>query len=360
MHVDTAYQIAMAGKPALLARPVAVLRFMPVITHRAMARRSSFRSGNYRDATQFQLVGQVVYVFAIFPFGHAVIMCVTAVFVSDSLGITDVDLADAVSLAELNNPARGFMPQVPDLTAGLRANTPLRTDELLVAARTFPTLGQTTLDLASGLLSIPLDRTNPAARNNQARAGVGGNGAQVDLAQVDSRVSVTRGRGFGKGPLRDMQLKAIIPNERYCSCLLDTKRKDKRLSAFAHRENQLAVFYLDGLSGPRDGIEGFCAPGILELLVTLAAMLAGGVYVGDKRLTHPLNRLTMKLSAAFGGTLQSNLSGPRVVGLSRFQVKVFAGIPNPGTFHLCGFQSLKRSVIKVFEVIDLSGLHTYN
>jgi hypothetical protein len=237
MHVDTAYQIAMTGKLALLAMPGAVFRFMPVIAHRAMARCSSFRSGNDRNATQFQLVGQVVYVFAIFPLGHAVIMRVTAVFVSDPIGIADVDLADAVSLAELNHPARGFMPQIFYLAAGLRSDTPLRTQEFFMAARPLFALGKPALNLAGGLLSIPLDSPDTAPRNNKARAGVGSDSAQMDLAQINGGVPGRNNSGLRFNRLLDMQFKAIVPNKQYRANLLDTQAKNQRLSAFAHREN---------------------------------------------------------------------------------------------------------------------------
>ncbi len=41
-------------------------------------------------------------------------------------------------------------------------------------------------------------------------------------------------------------------------------------------------------------------------------------------------------------------------------MQVLTDIPDLTALHLSGFQSLKRSSINVFEVIDFSGLHIYN
>ncbi len=303
MHIEATHKVAMTGESAFPAMPVAAFRFMPMTANGTRARCASFRSSDYRDATQFQLVAQIGYVLAIFPFGHAVIVLRTIVLVPNSIGIADVGLADSVSFAELSNPASSFMPQVFYLAAGLRRDAAFRAHEFLVAARPACAFGKTALDLGYGLLPIPLDGSDPSARNDKTVSRIGGNSRQVDLAQVNRGMNIAGDGGICLKRLLDMQFKTIVPNERHCSGLLNLKVEDKRLSPFPHREYQLAVFYLDRLSGPQHRIEGLGAPRVLDPLVALFTVLSSSVYIGDKRLANHLGGLAMDLCLAFGGGL---------------------------------------------------------
>jgi hypothetical protein len=67
MHIDRANQVTVAHKSASAADPVSVPGLVFVPTSGTPAAGTSFGAGQAQDVGLFRFVGQVIYIFAVFP-----------------------------------------------------------------------------------------------------------------------------------------------------------------------------------------------------------------------------------------------------------------------------------------------------
>src|SRR5262249_23851594 len=129
-------------------------------------------------------VGQIVNIFAIFPQGHTLIVVPTALLFAHAMRIANEEASNLLLDAEVNHFAGGFVSQV--------TNAPLSTSTLLVFGmlQTLPATGVLSApglllsNLAQLFASLTFERPDAAPGDDHGLAGIGGDGSQVDFAQI--------------------------------------------------------------------------------------------------------------------------------------------------------------------------------
>jgi hypothetical protein len=104
VHVDAADQIAMAGKSTSIQDPVTACRFVLMAAFQTVGTRSPFRPAEAQNACQCTFVAEVLYVLAVLPLGHLLI-----VFSAARLGWFEED--DLVAEAEREQAWRSRRPR---------------------------------------------------------------------------------------------------------------------------------------------------------------------------------------------------------------------------------------------------------
>ena len=265
MHIHRANEITVAAKAALAARPVSASGLVLVPAPRTPAAGSSFGAGRARDAGLFRFVREVVDVTAVFPLRHAAIMVTAGVSIADAVRVADEERPDAPLETEVDDLVGGLMPKVADTPFGSPAHLVLRPLEFLPASRVFLAPALLFGKLPELFAPLPFEAADAAPGHDEGFAGSRGDGGQVDFPEIDRSLH-RAGSHFRLRYLdADVQLEAPVPDERAGpSGLGKGKRQDERRVAFAHRQDHTPHFLVDGLRGPLDGVEAFCAPGILH------------------------------------------------------------------------------------------------
>ena len=249
MHIDRTHQIPMPGKLAVSARPISSLGLVFMPTDRTATRCSSFGAAEAHDVSSLAFMREIINVLAILPQGHTLIVVAAMVFVTNAMRIADEEGPNLLLNTEVDNLTSRFVSHV--------ANTPLRSTTLCVfgSLQLFPT---TRILFAAGLLlrdfpellaSEMFERTNTAPGHDHRRSGIGGDGCQMNLAEIYGGLS-------GAGSLfrlcylyADMQLEAVIPHEATRTTGFgQINEQDEGRTIPAHRQHHPAMLFGDSLS----------------------------------------------------------------------------------------------------------------
>ena len=176
MHIDRANQVAVPGKAAGAARPIAVLGLVTMPTAGTLARCASFGASEAQDMDSSGFVSEVFDILAVFPAGHALVVMASSILIAHAMRIADEDGAYLVLDAELNDLPSGFVPHISDTSLGPLTDFILGALQLPPAARVFLAPGLLLVQLPQLLGSLPFERTNAAPGHDQGLFGVGGHG----------------------------------------------------------------------------------------------------------------------------------------------------------------------------------------
>ena len=359
MHVDRPYQIAVEGFATLLATPNPPFRFVLMPTSGTLATCSSFGASEARDVSLFRFVCEIVNVLSIFPQCHPLIMMSTIILGAYAMGIANEKASYLVLHAKVDDLSRGFVTQITDTPFDSFAHPPLGMLQFLPATGILLTAGLLLGDLSVAHRALSLQGADTPSGHDHGLARICRNCCQVDFAEIYRGVNLSWGI-FGLGNLNaDMQLEAIIPDQRACATVLwQIERKRKRRASPPHRQDGPSFFLTHGLSWPFDGIEALRAPWVLHFHLRVSfAKLARGLDIGKKRMHDHLHRLTMQGKAPFGHALQRVTSRPGGVLLPCLLMGLHADIPDLSCFHLSGLQSAKLALGQVIESIYTCGFH---
>ncbi len=359
MHIDRADEIAVSDKPAGATRPLSVLGLVFVPASGTPATGSSFGAGEAQDAGLFCFVTEVVDILAVLPQRHALVVVPALVRLSDAVRIADEESSYLVLNAEVDHGPRRFMAQITDAALRPPAYSILGPLEFFPAARAPRATGLLIGKLPQLPVALPLERTDATPGDDHGRASSGRHRRQMNLAQVDRRLPLSRRRGGDRDFHADMQFKAAVPDQGTGAGFFgQSEGQNERLPPSAHRQDHSSLLFSCGLGGPVDGVEAFCPPRVLHAHLGMGlAQLAGRVDVGEEGAEDRLNRLAMQRKTVLGGLLHLAVSRPRGMLLARGPVQVAARVPDPCRFHLGRFEPLEEPGRKVVESIDRDGLH---
>jgi hypothetical protein len=264
---------------------------------------SSFGAGEARDAGQFGFVREVVNVLAVFPASHALIVMSASLSPAHAVRIADEERSHVALDTEIDNLPCGLVSQITDALLGSPAVFVLGALQLLPTAGVLRAATLLFGELAQLPQPLPLERADTAPGDKQGLARTCRDGSQMDFTQVYRRLGSTRSVVHLGNLDADMQFKATIPDQRTRPALRRKhERQDEGGAPSAHRQDHSPVHLPYSLGGPMNGVEAFCAPGILHLHPrVLFAQCAGGVDVGEKGAKDGLNRLAMQGIAPFCG-----------------------------------------------------------
>src|SRR5581483_3815934 len=213
MHIDRTNQIPVPGKLAFSAHPISAPGFVFMPTCRTPTRCSSFRAGEAHDVSGFAFVGQVINILAIFPQSHALIVVSAFVPIAHPIRIANKEGSHLLLDTKVDHLTCGFVPQV--------TNAPLGTTTLLVfgSLKSLPAMGVFLAapllfgNLAQLLAALSFERADATPGDDHSLARVGGDGSQVDLAEVYGGLH-RAGSLLGLWDLyTDMQFKATVPDQ---------------------------------------------------------------------------------------------------------------------------------------------------
>ena len=143
MHIDTADQIPVSRKSAVLAMPLPVFRLVLLPTSGTLARCSSFGASEARHVGLFAFVGQIVNIFPVLPQAHALIVVGTIIVIAHTMRIANKERTYLMLDTEVDYLASCLMPLVAD--------TPFSASTLLVFSA-LELLPPSRVSLATGLL----------------------------------------------------------------------------------------------------------------------------------------------------------------------------------------------------------------
>ena len=192
MHIYRTDQIPMTGELAGFTDPISVLRFLFVPTLGTPARCASFGAGEALYVGLLAFMGEVVDVLAIFPQGHALIVVSAAVLLTDTMRIADEEAPDLVFHTKVDHFAGSFVPQITNTTLCTATLLVLRSLQLLPAMGVLFASGLLLRNLAELPIALSFERTDPAPGHDHGLACIGGDGCQMNLAQVYCGVYIAR------------------------------------------------------------------------------------------------------------------------------------------------------------------------
>src|SRR5262249_24128851 len=156
---------------------------------------------------------------------------------------------------------------------------------------------------------------------------------------------------------RDMQLKAVIPDQFACAALFQQAHpEDERGTPAPHRQHDAPPLSADRLSRPGQWVVALIFPGVTAFAVDLA-QVTHGINVGKEGMTDHLYRLTTEGKLAFGGLLQFISVRPARVLLASRQMDVSAERPDSRRFHLGFPQACPIAKAQACQAIDTHRLH---
>jgi hypothetical protein len=172
MHIDTADQIAVSLKSALVAMPLPVFRLVLMSTPGTLARCSSFGASKAQDMGLFAFVGEVVDIPTILPQGHTLVVMSPVVAASNAMRIANEERTDLVVNTEVDDLSCRFMAHITDTSFRASALLVLGTLQVLPASRVLLASGLLLGDLAQVLVALSLERSKTAPRDNQRLPGI--------------------------------------------------------------------------------------------------------------------------------------------------------------------------------------------
>jgi hypothetical protein len=334
------------------------LVFMP--TSRTPARCASFGGGRAHDVGSSGFVGEIVDIFPILPAGHTLVVMPAVIPIAYAMRVADEERPDPVPHTEVDDLPGRLMSQMADTTLSAAALLVPGTLQLLPAARILLASSLLPGDFPELLVTLSFERADTTPGDDYGLTCSGGDGAQVDFAQINCRTVVSWSLFRLWHFYAYMQLKAMVPDQRTgATGVWQIQWQDKGFAALAHRQDYPSVFLAHRLGRPGHRIEAFLSPGVLHAqLWMLFAQLMGRVDSSQEGPEDGLNRLAMQGKPSPGDLLHLVLPRPLGMLLACVLVQFATHIPHLGGFHLGRFQPLKERGRKGVESIDLDRLHT--
>jgi len=363
MHIDRTDQVPVPGKPALAAHPISAFGgvFMP--TFRTPARCSSFRTGEAHDVGLLRLVGEVINILAIFPQGHALIVVSASVLIADTVRIADEEGSNLLLDAEVDHCAGGFVPQVTYAPLGSTALSVFGMLQTLPTPGIFFAPSLLFSNLAQLLRPLPFERADAAPGDDHGLASIGGDGCQVNLAQIHAGLD-------GAGSLLGLwylyahvQFIPIVPDQAASAAVFrQGNGQHQGWTTLAHRQDHTSTLFGNSLSRPLDRVEAFGAPGIFHLHLGMSlAEFFRGLDVGEEGTYYHLNRLAMQCKLPpFGGFLHLISSRPLCMVETGSLVRLHTHIPDLCCLHLSSFTALELFLRQGIQWVDFYCVHGYN
>jgi len=220
MHIDTADQITVSRKSAVLAMPLPVFRLVLMPTSGTLARCSSFGASEAQDMGLLAFVGEVV-------------------DITDSSGQTAALLV-------------------------------LGTLQFLPASRVLLAAGLLLGKLAQVLVTLSLERSNTAPRDNERFPGIRRHRRQVNFSQIDGGLSMDRCLLLLLDLDTHMQFKPAVPDEGNRLALLwKSNGQNQSGTPSPHGKHHSPIFFGDRLRRPRDRVVSFRFVGVAHLHVRM-------------------------------------------------------------------------------------------
>ncbi len=344
MHIDTANNIAVSGKATGLTCPISIPRLVFMSTYRTLATCSSFGASEALDVGLFGFVSQVVDIPAIFPEGHPLVVVSATIVVADTMRIADEKRTDMLLLAEGNDLAGCLVPHIANTTFCSSALLVLGALQLLPSSGILLASGLLFCHLAQLLTSLVFERSNATTCHDHGLSCIGRDGCEMDFTQVYSCMNCSRSVLSLWRLNTDMQLKSIIPNKAASTAVLrKLKRQDERRISSAHGQDNLVVFFADGLGRPMNRIEALLTARIFHFHLRMGLTeLTCGIDVGKEGMHNHLDRLTMQGKLSFGRFLQFIAPRPLAVLHSCLLVDLTTEVPYFCRFHLSSLQASKQ------------------
>jgi len=359
MHIHRAHQIPVAMKTAGAARPISAFGLMTMPTSGTPATCSSFGAGEARDAGLFGFVREVVNVLAVFPAGHALVVMPASLPLAYAVRVADKERSHLVLNTEVDDLPCGFVSQITDAPLGSPAVLVLSALQLLPTAGVLRAAALLFGEPAQLPKPLPLEGADAAPGDNQGLARAYRDGSQMDFTQVYCRLGNTRSVVRLGNLDAHMQFKAAIPDQGTRPALWRKRKlQDEGGAPSAHREDHSPVDLPYSLGGPVNGVEAFCAPGILHLHPRVSfAQCASGIDVGEKGAKDSLNRLAMQGKAPLCGPVQFVVGRPACMSKPGGFVHLHAHVPDLRRLLLCCFQFVQLARRQVIEPIHAHGFH---
>ncbi len=270
MHIDTADQITVSRKSAVLAMPLPVFRLVLMPTSGTLARCSSFGASEAQDMGLLAFVGEVVDITAIFPAGHALVVMSPVVAAPNTMWITDEERTDLVVNTEVDDLSCRFMAHITDSSGQTAALLVLGTLQFLPASRVLLAAGLLLGKLAQVLVTLSLERSNTAPRDNQRLPGIRRHRRQVNFSQIDGGLSMARCVLLLLDLDTHMQFKAAVPDEGNRLALLwKSNGQNQSGTPSPHGKHHSPIFFGDRLRRPRDRVVSFRFVGVAHLHVRM-------------------------------------------------------------------------------------------
>lgn len=337
VHVETAHQVPMTAKAAPGADPVPALGFVTMAASRTPGARSPLRPGEARDAGLCAFMRQVIDVLAVFPLRHALIVFASGAALAHAVGIAHEEARNLMRLAELDDLPRSLVAQVADAPLDPRGQNVAAFAQALPSLRAFLAPRQQPGKLGVHLVLAPLFATDAAARDDEAVAVVGGNGALMDFAQIDRGVNGTLDTGgFGQFDAEMRLVMRPVPDDFAGRGRLEPIGflEDERFPSASHGQDDAISLNRHGLFRPHQGIERFVAVRVTDVLVAVFALFPGRFDVAKEHAKYHLDGLRMQCKPSFGEEMQFERPRPFApFGHAAMQL-IAAGHPHLGRFLL--------------------------
>ncbi len=174
-------QVAVAGKATLPTGPTPFPGLVLVPAARTPVGGPSFRAGEARDARLFGFVDEGVEVTPVLPLGHTPVMLAARVTGAHIVRVADEQAPNLVFDAEVDDLARGLVPQITHAPLVPVRDPVLVALELLPAPRTLRAAALFFGKLPELLTSLPFETEDTATRHDSRLAGRCGHGGQVNF-----------------------------------------------------------------------------------------------------------------------------------------------------------------------------------
>jgi hypothetical protein len=339
MHVHASDNIPVADKATAPTGPVPPCRLLSPVASWTAAAGSPLTAAEARDADQCTLLLQIVFVFAVFPLRHALVVMAPFVLVAHPMRIAHIQGLHALGSAEVHHLACALVPQVAHPALLLATLALFRVLQAAPAFGAFGAAGLQARELAQRPVVSLLDASHATPGDDKSLARGCGDRRLMDFAQVGSRPngrggsSLGSGRGWGKD--HNVQLITPAPDQRDRSYLFRQigQMEGKGLAPPSHRQDQALALARDRLGRPlhRPVLLGMVGVAMARVRLT---QLLDGLDIGEKLLADHLDRLTVqRVLPALGLPLQVVAVRPAGLLASRRSVALDAVHPD-----LCGFQ----------------------
>ncbi len=331
-------------------------------TARTLARGPSFGASEARDVSLFGFVGEIVNILAIFPQRHPLIVVSPVIMVANAMRIANEESANLLSLAEVNDFACGFVPQVTDAPFGTPALLVLSTLQLLPPARILLAAALLFGNLTKVSVTLTLEGADTAPSDNHGVSGIRRGRCQMDFSQIDRRMNCSWSL-FLLGSLDPhMQFKAMIPDQRTrFTVFRQSQGQDQGSTTPAHRQNDSCPLTCHSLRRPADRIEAFLPPGIFHPhLGVFLTQDARRLDVGKEGMNNHLHRLTVQCKASFRGLLQLITSRPFLMRKASRFVRFHTAVPHLRRFHVKSLQAFELCIRQMMQLVDFYSLHVYD
>ncbi len=359
VHVDAAHHIpvSLEGTGLVAAAPLTPFHSLFPAAYWTLAARSPLRASEALDARCFGFIGEVGHILPVFPRRHPLIVVASAVASAHAVWIADEQFPHTLLLAEGDQPPRAFVAQVAYLPAFAGAHLapggpqPSRASRALLAAPALPR------QLSKGQVMPTLQGSDPAARHHQRCALVGGHGSLVNFSQVDGRLGRPRSRFSGTGWNRDVQLKAVLPDELAApNALGQVELEHQRTAPSSHRQHDTSPFHADCLGRPEQREVPLVLVGVADPGVGVA-QFPRGLDVGQEGMQDHLHRLAVQRELPFGSGSQVGLVRPGGMRFAGGQMQITADGPDPRGFQAGFAQALGIALAQRGKGINANGFH---